>query len=69
MEHLLLLNTETMAWSRPRCTGHVPPGRYGASLVYNEAEGKVWVFGGWDAIRSQNDLYEATVAVDSLSSL
>mmetsp|Transcript_7680 Transcript_7680/g.8384 ORF Transcript_7680/g.8384 Transcript_7680/m.8384 type:complete len:356 (-) Transcript_7680:842-1909(-) len=40
------LDTDTMVWTRPRVSGHVPTGRYGHTSTLL-SDGRILLFGGW----------------------
>lgn len=41
-------NPATNTWTKLKPSGHIPPGRGCHAMVYDSAEGKVILFGGWE---------------------
>ena len=73
-DDLRQLDTDTMLWTRPRVSGHLPTGRYGHSSTLL-ADGKILVYGGWgrggcqsrDLIEDSNAYTTAVLDTKSMS--
>ncbi|KAK3281055.1 hypothetical protein CYMTET_11137, partial [Cymbomonas tetramitiformis] len=54
---LLVLDLNSMEWSRPYPAGRVPPKRSGHSATYDTNTNKIFIYGGWDGVRQRDDLH------------
>uniref|UniRef100_A0A6B2L104 BTB domain-containing protein n=1 Tax=Arcella intermedia TaxID=1963864 RepID=A0A6B2L104_9EUKA len=60
--NLWSFDLENLSWSLLQTTGDVPAGRYGHTMVINEKNTKVYLFGGYDNdLGLNNDLYELDI--------